>query len=248
MGEKNSSDTRVRPLGVAITNNHALLSKLLSLVKADGNVGDFENKKVFYTDTENEKKEKSLPPTPVHLMAIIDKIVSDNKFREIVKNLDKSTSKNNGLRKKIFNPDEKTIKKAEEKIKDGKRPLWCKFEGNSRPDLFIENDKYIVLVEGKRTEPKLTDSTSYLEHRSQMVRHIENALYYGKGKKKVIAFYIIEKGCGYKEDCKKDHFEKVLDEETIKKDSVTKTKILDSFYGYTTWDEIEEKLHIRFEK
>jgi len=44
----------------------------------------------------------------------------------------------------------------------------------SFPDLFIENDKYIVLVEGKRTEEDTTGSVSYLKNRSQMVRHIEN--------------------------------------------------------------------------
>jgi len=64
----------------------------------------------------------------------------------------------------------------------------------------------------------------------------------------VIAFYIVEKGCSYEGHCTKAYLEEELDNETIKKDEVTKQKIIDSFYGYTTWEDISRALLISFPK
>ena len=79
-----------------------------------------------------------------------------------------------------------------------------------------------------------------------MVRHIENALEYCKGKKNVLGFYIIEDACGYKDHCSKAFFKEEIEKETIKIDDNLKKAIVNSFYGYTTWQEISNNLNINF--
>lgn len=240
MGKNNSSLTRVKPLGKAIMNNHMLVNKLLSLVmfRSSVELGDFDNSNVFYSGGQGEK---ALNPSPSHLAAIIEKIINDEIFRSYIRNKDKSTKNNKILRDKLFDLELDTIEMAKSGFK-----VWNRFETASHPDLFIENDKFIIVIEGKRTERDITRSTTYLPCRCQMVRHIENALEYCKGPKKIIGFYIIEDGCGYEDHCTKAFFSKELDRETIKKDDKLKKAIVNSFYGYTTWQEVSKKLKIRF--
>lgn len=239
MGKYNSSLTRVKLLGDAIINNHNLVNSLLSLVVLDDifDFGEFVNSNVFYKDRQDRPGEKALMPSPSHLTAIINKILSDEKFRFYVRKRDKSTKGNKIKRNKLFNLDPETIKEAKLSFQD-----WNIFETASYPDLFIENEKYIIVVEGKRTEKDITLSTTYIPNRCQMARHIENALYYCDNKKKVIGFYIVEDTCNYKEHCTREYFRDSLELETIQKNDVLKSAIANSFYGYTTWQEIFNKL------
>ena len=242
MGILNSSLTRVKPLGDAIINNHNLVNILVSLVMPDEifDFGEFINSNVFYSGGQGEK---ALKPSLSHLAAIIEKIINDERFRYYVRKKDKSTKLNNILRNKLFNLDTETVELAKSSFKD-----WNTFETDSYPDLFIENDKFIIVIEGKRTETDITRSTTYLPNRCQMVRHIENALVYCKGKKTVIGFYVIEDTCGYEGHCSKAFFKEYLEKETIKKDDNLKSAIINSFYGYTTWQEISNKLKIVYPK
>lgn len=60
--------------------------------------------------------------------------------------------------------------------------MWYLFEGFTNPDIFIEGDDYVIVCEGKWTEPHITTTTKYLsskgEYRNQMIRHIQGALNY----------------------------------------------------------------------
>ena len=130
------------------------------------------------------------------------------------------------------------------------RTPWYMFEGFSCPDIFIEGDDYIIIGEGKWTEPNITTKTSYLPVRNQMVRHIQAALNYAElnnKNKKVYAFYIVDEklGAKYLSKLKKEAFEKQLGLETIKIDAAEKEKIAEAFLGYTTWQKIEEKFEGR---
>lgn len=240
MGKYNSSETRVKPLGDAIRKNHDLLKRMLSIVapKVSSIFGDFEEKKVYYTGWQGEK---ALHATPEHLKAIIKKIVNDESFRKYVQERDNSTKSNKEKRNLLFNLDPSVVEEATAKFVE-----WNTFEGSSKPDLFIENEKFIILIEGKRTESDTTNKVWYLEHRSQMVRHIENALHYCNKAKRIIAFYVIEENCGYEEHCIKDYLAKEIDDETIEKSQELKNAILNSFYGYTTWKKLSDILNITF--
>ena len=73
-----------------------------------------------------------------------------------------------------------------------------------------------------------------------MIRHIQGALNYTN--KNVYAFYIVDAECGYTEDLNKESFDRQLELETIQPEGIEKGKISNSFYGYTTWQAIQEKL------
>lgn len=118
---------------------------------------------------------------------------------------------------------------------------WYVFEGFTNPDIFIEGDDYVIVCEGKWTEPHITTKTTNLaadnEYRNQMVRHIRRALNYTN--KKVYAFYIVDKNCGYEADLSTDAFSAQLEQETIKIPEYEKAQIIDAFCGYTTRQDIK---------
>ena len=247
MGINNSSETRVKPLGQAIIRDHDQLNKVLELVNASP-IGDFEDMNVYFTDDECGRKEKSLPATSHHLLSILELIQNNSDFRNSIRKKATTASKKEE-RTLLFELDNDAFFKAREIVSNhikGNQNRWAYFEGESRPDLFIENDKAIILVEGKRTESDTTGEVSYLENRSQMVRHIENALYYSHYKKKVIAFYIIDGNCDYHNHCTKDALIEDLKNETIRKSDEIEKSIIGSFYGYTTWQEIGNHLGIQY--
>ncbi|MCF0128391.1 MAG: hypothetical protein HUJ70_07450 [Pseudobutyrivibrio sp.] len=260
MGDKNSSETRVRPLGRCLLMDYAKIDDLLNMlvgIPKDFHFGIFEDANVWFSDNENSRKEISLSPTKQHLKKLLSLIKEDEEFRNEIRDVaiaESSATNEEGksYRQLLFDCcDECYYDQALEIINTGTRDSkkkWALFEGDSHPDLFIENDKYILLVEGKRTESGTKDSTTYLKNRSQMVRHIQNALAYARPTgKKVIAFYIIEEGCGYEGTCVKQHFMEVINRETIAIDETTKTEIINSFYEFITWKDVSEKLGIAFD-
>lgn len=176
-------------------------------------------------------------------------IHDDEKFRSSIKNNAISDSKalNREKRMKLFDLDEDACKEAKEGLEAGKKG-WYVFEGRLYPDLFIESETHILVIEGKRTEASTTKNVKYLSHRSQMARHIENAIGYCEGKKKVIAFYIVEEDCGYEDDCKPEGFRKDFEKETVRKSEESRKMLADSFYGYTTWQAVSKSLDINFDE
>lgn len=125
-------------------------------------------------------------------------------------------------------------------------PLKSIFEGKTSPDIFIETDKYIIVIEAKWTEKRTTKSTTYLENRDQLIRHIEGAINYNS-EKDVIAFYIVDTdfvnvgkiGEGNRFDLSRDGFIETLDREDVCKKGVLLSKIQSAYKGYTTWQEME---------
>lgn len=68
---------------------------------------------------------------------------------------------------------------------------WYIFEGKTQPDVFIETESLIVIIEGKRTEHGPTTDTKWMVGRHQMLRHIDCAFEISAGKR-VIGFFIVE--------------------------------------------------------
>lgn len=122
---------------------------------------------------------------------------------------------------------------------DLKGPFYL--EGSSKPDVFIETEKIIIVIEGKWTERTTTDSTTYVEHRNQMVRHIHGAINYRRlmnMEKTVYGFYIVS-----------DEFSE-NDENAISKEAFSdklenqfgidnlKQQIDAAYKGFITWEMI----------
>lgn len=240
MGRYNSSIYRVRPLMEYLENDYDAFLSVLSLVGID-----LLSKPTTYRYDGVSCTEKQLKPTKRHLLALISLMATKQHGKVSIKGQNRS---------KLFlgEPDvrqaacEKAKAELEAKydtltVQD--RP-WYIFEGFTNPDIFIEGDDYVIVCEGKWTEPHITATTTYLcsagEYRNQMIRHIQGALNYSN--KKVYAFYIVDAKCGYTEALNKESFNRQLELETIQPDDIEKGKISNAFYGYTTWQAIHEKL------
>lgn len=74
---------------------------------------------------------------------------------------------------------------------------WAILEGGSRPDVLIETNKFVFVVEGKRTEGHATDETSYFKGRDQLLRHMDAALDICNGRR-VYGITIYEEGLPFK--------------------------------------------------
>jgi hypothetical protein len=68
---------------------------------------------------------------------------------------------------------------------------WYVLEGVTRPDVYLESEKVIVVIEGKRTESGPTTDTTWMRIRHQMLRHLDCAWECRKGRD-VFGFFIVE--------------------------------------------------------
>ncbi len=241
MGKYNSSIHRVRPLVECIKNDFCLFEKVLKLVGIEG-VG---TPQCFGYDG-IDCQEKQLKPSKDHLIKLI-KYISEKDFGDAVienakrKQLCISDGKNMNCRSEACDEAITELNKAYDSM-DASCKAWYVFEGFSNPDIFIEGEDYVIVCEGKWTESHITVQTTNLtskegEYRNQMTRHIQGALNYTN--KKVYAFYIVDKECGYLADLTREAFKEQLSKETIDIDDFEKEKIMDAFRGYTTWQDIE---------
>ena len=242
MGKYNSSVYRARPLMEIIKKDYDSFLKLLSLM----NIPALGQPHTYQYDGEN-CSEKQLKPSKRHLSSLIAYMAAKQHTADV----------KNEKRKALFFPaPENPNGRAEacmealvalENVYDSLSPSdrhWFLFEGFTHPDIFIEGEDYVIVCEGKWTEPNVTTKTTHLsadgESRNQMVRHIQGALNYSD--KKVYGFYIVDESCNYKNELTEDCFKKQLERETVRIPDSEKEKILDSFYGYTTWQEIEKQI------
>lgn len=240
----NSSKYRVVPLVNTIRCNPQKFALFLSAVHTPNQKRfpalscPMEENAYFYGD-----HEKHLKPSKKHLMRLIEyiahkdfgKISVSNKKREDLYGLhteaDRIAAKNEALQQIENIYDKPLLPKA-----------WYIFEGSTNPDIYIEGKDYVILCEGKWTESHITTKTEHLkaknENRNQMIRHIQGALH--ATNKKIYAFYIVDIHCNYMDCLNESAFETQLNDETIKIDSEEKANILNAFYGYTTWQELEK--------
>ena len=235
MGRYNSSIYRVTPFLESIKGDLNKINKFLSKFGVK-----VETLPLNYLYGDNEKL---LKPTKSHLLKLIDyfsktegiTVPSMNKDRELLL---------------LGNKEERELKRREaiQLLEDNYDNLsstsrdWYIFEGFTHPDIFIEGEDYILIGEGKWTEPHITTNTTNLEKRNQMVRHIQAAK--NSFNKKIYAFYLVDENCGYLNDLTQDAFKKQLKEETIEIDEKEQKEIADSFVGYITWQEINKMFPI----
>ena len=240
MGRYNSSVYRVRPLMRVVEKDISAFHKLLSLV----GISPLGQPNIYHYDGE-QCAEKQLKPSKRHLSALIAYMAEKDHA---------GTSVANVKRQQLFFPNANMSNSRAEACRAALAELeesydallptnraWYVFEGFTNPDIFIEGDDYIVVCEGKWTEPHITIKTTNLtadnEYRNQMVRHIQGALNYTN--KKVYAFYIVDRGCGYEADLSRAAFASQLELETINIPEDEKEQIINAFCGYTTWQNIK---------
>jgi hypothetical protein len=91
--------------------------------------------------------------------------------------------------------DKSVIEEALTKLTEPKLPdkAWFILEGTTQPDVYLETDHCIIVIEGKRTEPGPTTKTTYMGERHQMLRHID-CVWDTRDAKKVYGFFIVSGG------------------------------------------------------
>lgn len=95
-------------------------------------------------------------------------------------------------RHKLLAGDAATVQTALRELRSaGQDRAWHIFEGQTFPDALIETPGALILVEGKRTEPSPTITTTWMQGRHQIWRHID-AAWEIRGRRSVFGLFIVE--------------------------------------------------------
>ena len=238
MGEKNSTETRVKPLFDFIDSDINKLNQLLGMFDKNQKIEKDSLIKIQYKDGKNGEKEERLPPSKSLLIWMLKNLNELNKEKNYdTKSISKETV-------------EKTLDEAIRKINSSSKlpnQAWYIFEGVSSPDIFIETTNSIYVGEGKRTEPNTTTNTTWLKQRDQLIRYIDSLL---DQPKNIYSFYILEKETylkrAYAESMKlyssKDYFNQNLRH----RDEVEILRAFNSYIGFLFWEDIADYFKISF--
>ena len=199
-GQYNSSTTRVCPAFRVIKENPEpffnLLHDKLGLNIEGLDMGEVTIK---FADPEKEKKERPLNPNPMYLKWLLcnpDKTLIGDKL-EKKKSRREKLSDSEKMRWKLLEEVKsgKTVLRKEgldkidaiiEKINLGREKYygkeWFILEGSTMPDVFIETNRFYMIVEGKRRESGPKIGTTWYKKRHQMVRHLEGLVCYKHAK------------------------------------------------------------------
>ncbi len=123
---------------------------------------------------------------------------------------------------------------------------WYIFEGPSKPDVCLQTNEVIVVVEGKRTERGPTRHTDWMSCRDQMLRHIDAAWDIADGRQ-VLGFYVVEGGTGSDATKVPDEWARVavettspavLDGSLPHRSASQRQAIARAFLGVTSWQAV----------
>jgi len=253
MGRKDSSKTRVVPVFDCLYQNDktgkSWLPKLLSLPTGGNPAALPGNCDVSIEEIGWGTNEKRLDP-PVSLLSWL--------IRHPRKPMDGSLSSDRAKAQKR----REWIEGSETRMLEALALLsnnldgddWHILEGKTQPDIFIQTSGLLVLIEGKRTEPKPTTATKWMKGRHQMLRHIDCA-WEIRGKRQVRGFFIVE-GNSAQQDVPSPWLDHARD--TIKSRSIASSlphrgpeeqrAIASCFTGVTTWQRICREFAIEWKQ
>lgn len=259
MGKRNSSLTRVLPVFQNLyTNEPSGKTWLPTLLQAmqggsafpdvlQGNLGDIE--KIAFGN--NEQKLAAPRKLLAWLLAEVDPVWG-------AKTLDRNRSlsrQTREWREALLNRNTEILKRALDKLEaaDLFKPAWYILEGPSQPDLFIQTERLILVIEGKRTEWGPTNSTEYMPVRPQILRHLD-AAWEIRGERQVLGGFIIE---GEKESpfqvpetwkraCQDTPRNETLEAALPHRSLTEKQALGKSFLGAVTWQNLCQRTGLAF--
>jgi hypothetical protein len=127
------------------------------------------------------------------------------------------------------------------------RGAWFVFEGPTSVDCYLETDRVVVTIEGKRTERRPTTTTEWLATRHQMLRNLDSALEIAAGRR-VLAFFIVEGDAqgrvpdAWREWTDATISEHALDESLPHRSGDQRALLADGYLGATSWQLICDAL------
>lgn len=243
MGLRNSSKTRVAPVFFQLLERDATgatwLRPLLELperpdgtrVEIPADVGTLGHC-AWWPD------EKKLRPPPELLEYLLEHL-PDNAL---------AGDGEPAMRRRLLEGDAEALAEARAALdaEHGEKD-WFIFEGVTHVDAYLETERVIAVIEGKRTERKPTTSTKWMRVRHQMLRSMDAVwdLFAGRH---VFGFFIVE-------ELTTDWIKGV--EDTVSEDALYKSlphrppalreQIAHAFLGATTWDKVCDATGIDYE-
>ena len=132
--------------------------------------------------------ERSLSP-PLGLLEWLVRNVSAEAVEESMSQTSEATFKK---RRALARRDLDVQREALDRLRGGERgKKWFVLEGQSSPDACLETDRIVLVVEGKRTERSTTITTTFMERRSQLIRHMDAAWEVADGRR-VLGLLLVE--------------------------------------------------------
>ncbi len=254
MGKYDSSLTRVLPVFDKLfqmdKTGLSWLSKVLSLPRIPNHPHPEIEDTAPIIEARWGKKEKPLPPPRSLLRWLIQNCrppdTPDLREGKITR------EERQGLVRK----DPKIINEALSLLDQRKIPKrdWYVLEGPSQPDVYLETENMIIVIEGKRTEPNSTAATKWMPVRHQMLRHMDCA-WEIRGSKRVYGFFSVEGDGGADAyDVPEKWIEAIkstVSDETLKnslphRKSNEIKEIAESFLGATTWQAVCKEFGIEW--
>jgi hypothetical protein len=127
---------------------------------------------------------------------------------------------------------------------------WYIFEGPTYPDAYIETNHALIVIEGKRTESGPTTSTTWLEGRHQIWRHID-AAWERRGCRKVYGMFVVEATsesfevpANWRTAADDALSKKALDTSFPHRSDVERNEIAHCFLGVTTWQKVVARFNL----
>jgi hypothetical protein len=118
-----------------------------------------------------------------------------------------------------------------------RRRRWWAFEGHTEVDCWIETDRLLLFVEGKRTEP-LSASTHWYPERNQLVRNLEVVGELGRGRAAAVLLV--------SEDPVAELTEATLAASTPHLDALAREQLSHHYLGQTSWAELCRRSGVDF--
>lgn len=248
MGNRDSSLTRVKPVFDYLfrfdQTGNSWLARLLSL-PFGGNAALLPTECRFtIKDCGWGSNEKKLD-APVSLLSWLIRHPREPEYGGLSSDPDKAKK-----RRQWLEGSEERMAEALRLLRHNpKNEDWHVFEGQTQPDVFIETDDLLVVIEGKRTEREPTTSTKWMNERHQMLRHLDCAQEM-RGGKCLLGFFIVEG-----DDASTEVPAKWLTfaEDTASPEAVSSSlphrgpeeqrEIASAFVGVTTWQRVCEEFH-----
>ena len=128
---------------------------------------------------------------------------------------------------------------------------WYVFEGPSQPDVYLETEQAIIVIEGKRTEPGPTTRTTWMPCRHQMLRHLDCA-WEIRNSRDVFGFFIVEGTSSgelppeWAKNALRTVSNKALEDSLPHRRPSDREAIRQCFLGVTTWQAVCKELGLEW--
>jgi hypothetical protein len=156
-------------------------------------------------------------------------------------------------RRRVVDRDAATVTEALKRLDErrGSGRAWYVLEGPTQPDVYLDTEEAVIVIEGKRSEPGPTTSTAWMPVRHQMLRQLDAAWEVRQGRR-IYGLFIVEadERTGslvppvWREVADMTISEEVLRGSLPHRTPEERSEIASALLGVTTWQAVCEEFQI----